>query len=178
MEGWKLTVWSRYRTRLDEVWERKTEPLALAREFRPFLRVTVDDVDGLRRALRETGQGVFGGRVTGPLGLLGIRWPFEILETRPKSLYRDGSHNALYREFEHIHRFEETPAGLVRYVDEVRFVPGFGPSWLSAEITRLLFVHRHHRAARDLPVDGNALARTWLRRERERRPADVAPATA
>jgi ligand-binding SRPBCC domain-containing protein len=176
VETWKLTVWTRFDAPLATVWDQKTEPLALAREFLPYLRVSVEDVDGLRRAMRETGHGVFRGRVTGPLGIFGVAWPFDIRETRPPRYYRDASKNLLYREFLHEHRFEELGTGKVRYVDDVTFVPA-GAGRLTAEVTRLLFVHRHHRAARELKVDDGALARTWLRSTAARVPADVAPTT-
>ena len=178
METWKLTVWTRFDAPLADVWRHKTEPLALAREFQPFLRISVDDVEGLRDAMRTTGRGLFQGRVTGPLGLVGVKWPFDIRETRPERYYRDASKNPLYREFCHEHRFEEMGNGKVRYVDDVTFVPAFAPGRLAAEITRLLFVHRHHRAARELRVDDGALARAWLRTGSHRIPADVAPAAA
>ncbi len=164
MARWRLTVWSRHRASLEEVWARKTEPLDLREELLPWLRITVEDVDGLRRALRETGTGTFAGRVTGPLGILGFDWPFEIRGTRPRRWYRDASRNLLLAAFEHEHRLEVTGDGLVRYVDEVTFSPAFGPGRLTGEVLRALFVHRHHRAARVLPVDGAALGRSWLRR--------------
>ncbi|MBW1879862.1 MAG: hypothetical protein JRJ84_15985 [Deltaproteobacteria bacterium] len=164
MEAWKLTVWSRYRASIDEVWDQKTDPHALAREFLPCLHLRVDDVEGLRQALREAGCGTFAGRVTGPIGLIGLSWPLEVRETRPTVFYCDASHNRLFTEFVHQHRFEQTPAGLVRYVDEVTFTPAFRPRRLVAEVMRALFVHRHRQAARELRVDGDAVARTWLRR--------------
>jgi len=164
VDAWKLTVWSRYRASIEEVWDQKTDPPALAREFLPWLHLRVADVAGLRHALREAGSGTFAGRVTGPIGLVGLSWPLEVRETRPTTYYCDASHNRLFTEFVHRHRFERTPAGQVRYVDEVTFTPAFRPGRLVAEAMRALFVHRHRRAARVLRVDGDAVAHTWLRR--------------
>jgi hypothetical protein len=96
--------------------------------------------------------------------LIGLSWPLEIRETRPPDFYCDASQNRLFTEFLHQHRFEKTPAGLVRYVDEVTFTPAFHPGRLVAEFMRALFVHRHRQAARTLRPDGDAVARTWLRR--------------
>ncbi len=178
MQSWRLTVWTRFRAPVEAVWDLKTDPLALAREFLPWIRVEAKDVDGLRRALRQTGKGTFPGRVTGPLGLIGVAWPFSIQGTEPPRWYRDGSSNLLYADFQHEHRFEPIPGGGCRYVDEVVFTPRAGPSRLSAELTRALFVHRHHRAARELPVEPDAVAHTWLRPALERRPVDVAAPSA
>lgn len=172
MQGWRLTVWSRFVAPEDQVWAHKTDPLTLQHEFPPWLRIHVSNIEGLRRAIRETGTGTFPGRITGPLGIIGMKWPFEIQATRPPRYYRDGSVNAVYGKWVHEHRLEPTPIGMVRYVDDVRFEVKFGR--LGAELTRQLFIERHRRAARFLAADSRAVGRSWLRRLDERVPVDVA----
>jgi hypothetical protein len=162
MAGWKLTVWSRYRASAEQVWQHKTDPEWNSEELGPLFRLVLKDAQGFAAAAREGRHGSFRARLTGPLGVVGLSWPVELRQSRPPTYFRDASRNLLFREWQHEHRVEPTPAGRVRYVDELIFEPaagGFG----AAQFTRALFVHRHYRAARHLQIDGDALAHSWLR---------------
>ena len=162
MAVWTLTVRSTYLTSQHEVWRYKTDPESLAAELGPWLQMTVTDPDALARALRGAAPASFRARVTGPLGLVGLPWPMDIVRSEPELVYQDTSVNALYRRFQHTHRAIPAAAGRVKYVDEVVFEPRLRPSVLTARLTRALFLHRHERAAQDLPLDAVEGTRSWL----------------
>lgn len=166
MGSWTLEVRSTYLATVDEVWAHKTDIAALAAELRP-LRLTVDDPERLQAALRGAAPDRFDGRLTGPLGLLGLPWPMEIRASDPPRRYQDASRNALYREFVHEHRVEPSGAGRVRYVDRVRFTPALRPSAAAAWLTRALFLRRHAITATHLRLDEVEGTRARLSRARD-----------
>jgi len=160
---WKLSVWTRYAAPVDEVWRLKTDVHFLADELGPWLRLRADDPNQLQQALRHTGGGVYSGRMAGPLGLVGLRWPLEVRSSEPLVAYCDSSSNLLYAHFEHRHLFQPTDDDHVRYVDEVVFTPALRPDRLWARLTERTFVRRHHRAARHLAVDPGVVGISVLR---------------
>lgn len=158
-----LRVWTRFLAPVDRVWALKTDPAALADEFRPSMRFSVPDVDALRRALQD-------GEVPKDLDarLLpggappGVPWPIHFDRWERNKVYRDTSENALYARYEHEHLFEETPDGC-RYVDAVTFTPRNPLQKASAIATQRFFQHRHRVAAKRLPSDPQATAVAVLR---------------
>ena len=51
---WRLRVWTRYRCDASRVWAYKTDPELLAREFRPYVHLTMSsaDQDAVRQVLQ------------------------------------------------------------------------------------------------------------------------------
>lgn len=157
-----LRVWTRFYAPVERVWAMKTDPAALAEEFRPFARFAVDDPEDVARALRGEVPVEVQARIL-PGGVPpGIAWPLRIEAVEPGRRYRDTSENVLFSRYEHEHLFEETPDGC-RYVDAVTFVPRNPAQKASAILTRRLFIHRHRVAARRLPTDPQATGVAMLR---------------
>jgi hypothetical protein len=172
----RLTVWSVYEATPDAVFAHKSDVRALRDELLPFARMTVDDPEGLQRALRGAAPGRFRGKLCGPLGVVGLPWPFDIRASHPPDFYRDASVNALYTSFDHTHRVEAAGPGLSRYTDDVTFEPRFGDAF-AAWVLRELFLHRHRRTALTLAASPAHPTRAWLRPGRGSAPAFVtAPA--
>lgn len=163
MATWRLTVWSVFAASPEAVFAYKTDPDRLRHELGPLVRATTADPEALARAMRHTGDGAFDLRLTGPIGLVGVTWPVQIVRSDPPRSYQDDSVNASFLAWRHEHRVEPVTASLTRYVDDVTFTPRARPSVLTAAVMRALFVHRHQRAARDLPAQD--VGRTWLRRD-------------
>lgn len=157
-----LRVWTRFYAPVEAVWAQKTDPAALAEEFRPFARFVSDEPDRVARALRGEVPMEIHARLQ-PGGVPpGIAWPLRVEAVEEGRRFRDTSVNALFSRFEHEHLFEETPDGC-RYVDAVTFVPRNPLQKATAIATRRFFIHRHHVAARRLPTDPQATGVAMLR---------------
>ncbi len=157
-----LRVWTRFLAPPDQVWLLKTDPAALAAEFRPFLSLRVGDPRPLADALDRGEPATVDARLC-PRGLpFGVRWPIHLRGGTRPTVYTDASENRIYSRFEHEHRFEPTSDGC-RYLDAVTFVPALPASKLVAILTRRFFVHRHTVAARRLPSDPQATGVSVLR---------------
>ncbi len=168
-----LRVWTRFLAPVEDVWRLKTDPGALAAEFRPLASFCVKDGDALRRALD--------GQVPAQLDasfrlarLLPVAWPLRMESVVAGVSYRDTSTNRLFSRFEHDHLFEPTPDGC-RYVDAVTFVSTIPAQKATAILTKRLFEHRHAVAAKRLPTDpeatGVAVLRVLVEDEDEQRKA-------
>lgn len=182
MSQWTLTVRSTFLATQPTVWSHKTDPEALSREFSPWLTLTVPDPAAVQRAMRERTMPdepprTFRGRIGGPLGLITLPWPMTIEATEPPEWYRDASDNALYSAFSHTHHVRASGPGRTVYIDEVVFTPRIRPSWLTAQATRALFLHRHARAALELPADAVEGTRATLARGTSVVRAPLHPAT-
>ncbi len=158
---WRLRVWTRFLATTEEVWRLKTDPAALADEFRPWIWFTMSSAD--QAALASImGEPDGTGRVCMRLWPSGLRWDMDIEVLQHGMAYRDRSSNAVYRQWEHTHRIIPASDATV-YVDEVRFVPAVpGAKWL-ASVTRALFEHRHHRASKRLPAEPGTVGVSVLR---------------
>ena len=154
----RLRVWTRYYSTVDEVWEVKTDPACVAAEFRPWLHFSADDTDGLVEAVR-TGHAM---ETSARLLPLGVRWPINLVESVPRERFYDTSINALFTRFEHTHVFQPTSDGC-RYVDDLVFTPALTASKMIAVLTRRLFIHRHRIASRRLNPDGRTVGTSVLR---------------
>jgi hypothetical protein len=148
----------------EQVWNAKTDPAALLREFKPFFTLTVPDPAALARAIRGDAPQRFDARLGGPLGLLTIPWPMRIDSSTPITSYQDSSTNLLYSAFHHTHRVQPSGKHRVCYTDEVVFTPRLRPSILTAYTTRALFLHRHAQAAKELDLDEVEGIKTHLHR--------------
>jgi hypothetical protein len=164
MAEWSLTVRSTYMATPEHVWNAKTDPAALLREFRPFFTLTVPDPNALAQAMRGDSPQQFEARLGGPIGLLTIPWPMRIDASTPITSYRDSSENLLYSAFHHTHRVQPSGRHRVCYTDEVVFTPRIRPSILTAHTTRALFLHRHAQSAKELELDAVEGTRAWLNR--------------
>jgi ligand-binding SRPBCC domain-containing protein len=161
----QLSCSTRFFASADEVWAIKTDPKALAAEFEPFFRFT-GDLDALRACLRGEGlPRTVEARIWAGV-LPTVSWPFQFVEHVDGSHFVDRSDNALFSEWEHIHRVE-VASDAVRYLDLVRFTPRFGPPHLVGRMVEELFKHRHRRAARKLSSDARATGVALLREDRE-----------
>jgi ligand-binding SRPBCC domain-containing protein len=149
----------------ERVWAAKTESSALNDEFMPWLRMSVQDPDGLDAGLRGDG---LPRRIQGqvwPLGVVpGPAWTIEIVEYEHERLYVDRGESALFSSWEHRHELQ-VASDAVYYVDAVSFEPRWGPPELVARAVQRLFIHRHQRCARGFDTDGKATAICRLRQE-------------
>jgi ligand-binding SRPBCC domain-containing protein len=155
-----LRVWTRFYATPEEVWAIKTDPEALAAEFQPWLRFSMDG-EALRRAIEGGGGGEVASTLR-PLGLpFGVGWPIRLgPATRPVA-YSDSSENRIFSRFQHQHSIERTGDGC-RYVDAVTFAPRMLPKAVGL-MTERLFRHRHAVAARRLKSDPQATGVSVLR---------------
>lgn len=157
-----LRVWTRFLAPRERVWLQKTDPAALAEEFRPYARFTVADRDALARALHgEVPQDVAARLLPGGLPP-GVPWPLHVDRFEVGRMYRDTSVNALFSRFEHEHLFEDTKDGC-RYTDAVTFVPTLPLQKATAIAVQRFFQHRHRVAARRLATDPQATGVAVLR---------------
>jgi ligand-binding SRPBCC domain-containing protein len=154
----RLRVWTRYFSTVEEVWAVKTDPACVAAEFRPWLHFTSDSADELVAAVRGGGSTTASARLL-PLG---VRWPIHLTGSTPGEQFSDTSVNALFSRFEHTHVFEPTPDGC-RYIDDVVFTPALPAAKLTAILTRRLFVHRHRVASQRLSPDDRTIGTSVLR---------------
>ena len=155
-----LRVWTRFFASPEEVWAAKTDPVALAKEFRPYLSFSAD-AEAMSRAFQSGVPTDIPAKLR-PLGLpLGISWPVRIGEVRRPELYSDTSENKIYSRFSHVHSIEVTPDGC-RYIDAVTFAPRAFPK-ATALLTERLFRHRHRVSAKSLSADPQATGVTVLR---------------
>ena len=154
----RLRVWTRYYSPIDEVWAVKTDPSFMKAELRPYVQLSVDDADALMDAVR-------GGRplrTDARLLPFGLGWPIELVESIPGESFRDTSTNAIFSRYEHSHIFQSTVDGC-RYIDDVVFTPSLPASKMTAILTRRLFVHRHRVASERLPADARTVGTSVLR---------------
>lgn len=156
----QLRVWTRFFASPDEVWALKTDPAALADEFRPYFRFSAD-AEAMRRAFAGALPADIQAKLR-PMGLpIGLSWPVHLSEaTRPET-YTDSSENKLYSRFSHQHRIELTPDGC-RYIDHVVFRPRL-LSKPVALLTERLFKHRHRVSGARLDSDPQATGVSVLR---------------
>ena len=161
---WSLTVRSTYLATPEQVWNAKTDPASLLREFSPYFTLTVANPHRLAQAMRGDAPQKFDARLGGPLGLLTIPWPMRIDSSTPIMSYQDSSKNLLYSAFHHTHRIQPSGKHRVCYTDEVVFTPRMRPSLFTAHTTRALFLHRHVQAAKELHLDEVEGTRAWLNR--------------
>jgi len=160
-EAWRLRVWTRFLATADEVWRLKTDPAALSNEFRPWIWFTMSSADqATLAAILSEPDGV--GRVRARLWPSGVRWDMDIEMLQLGTTYRDRSTNGVYREWEHTHRIIPASDATV-YVDEVRFVPVVPRAKWLASMTRVLFEHRHYRAAKRLSAEAGTIGVSVLR---------------
>ena len=149
----RLRVWTRYFSPIDEVWAVKTDPACMTAELRPYFQLSVDDADALREAVRG-GRSL---RTDARLLPFGLGWPIELVESVPGESFKDTSSNAIFSRYEHSHIFQSTVDGC-RYIDDVVFTPSLPASKMTAIITRRLFVHRHRVASERLSADARTVA--------------------
>ncbi len=155
-----LRVWTRFLAPVEDVWRIKTDPAALAAEFKPYAAFSFDAA-GLSRALAGDVPVELSARLR--LGqLLPVAWPIRLESAVLHTSYRDTSVNRLFSRFEHDHLFETTPDGC-RYIDAVTFVSTLPAQKATAILTKRLFEHRHAVAAGLLPTDPQATAISVLR---------------
>jgi len=153
-----LRVSSRFLATPESVWALKTDPENLREEFLPWLRLSVDDLESLRSALKgEELPRTIDARIWAVLA-----WPIQLTEYEEGASYCDRSQNAVFEEWEH-HHVLQPASDAVRYLDAVTFTSRIGPPWLVARLVEALFVHRHRRAARKLPTDARATGVSILR---------------
>ncbi len=152
-----LRVSTRFKAPLEEVWALKTDPEKLRQEFQPWLHLSVADAPALAQALQ--GKGL---PRTIDCRIWGLPWPIEVTECSPGARFCDRSENALFDLWEHEHRFEQA-SDAAFYLDAVTFTPRWGPPHLVARAVEALFVHRHRKAAQQLPTDQKATAVSMLR---------------
>lgn len=155
-----LRVWTRFLAPLEDVWKLKTDPAAIAAEFRPYHSFSMND-EAIRAAL--------GGDVPADIPasfrvgrMVPIAWPIHLAAAQHHVSYRDTSTNQLFSRFEHDHLFEVTPDGC-RYIDAVTFVSTVPAQKLTAILLKRMFEHRHAVAARALPTDPQATGISVLR---------------
>jgi ligand-binding SRPBCC domain-containing protein len=154
----RLRVWTRYFSTVDEVWAVKTDPACIAAELRPFVQLSAEDADGLIEAVRA-GRPM---RSDARLLPFGVDWPIELSESVPGEFFKGTTTNAIFSRFEHTHTFQPTSDGC-RYVDDVVFTPALPAAKMIAILTRRLFVHRHRVAAERLSPDGRTVGTSVLR---------------
>jgi len=156
--AFRLLVWTRYFASVEAVWSLKTDPVALADEFRPYVFFHMKKTDEFSTAMAQ-GQPFAAEARLMPWG---IRWPMKMEEVVPHVRFRDTSSNRLYKNFEHVHLFEETSDGC-RYIDQVTFTPALPANKLIAIFTKRLFEHRHRVAAGRLSADRRTIGVSVLR---------------
>ncbi len=156
-----LRVWTRFLAPVEAVWALKTDPSAIAAEFRPTMRFCMAE-GGLARALAGPLPADIDARLrVGPFPP-GFAWPLRIEAVETHARIRDTSTNALYSRFEHEHLFETTPDGC-RFIDALTFVSRAPTQKLFAILTKRMFEQRHRVAALRLPTDPQATAVSVLR---------------
>ena len=157
---WRLRVWTRFIAGPEEVWSLKTDPDALAAEFRPFGYFSFSDAE------RSTMQAAFEEASSCSLRLrippFGLEWPMNMDVIEKERVYRDRSSNRLFKEWSHYHRIEPSSDGAL-YVDEVVFVSALPKHQWIANLTKHLFIHRHKKAARHLPTEFGTVGVAMLR---------------
>lgn len=157
---WRLRVWTRFRASPEEVWAIKTDPDALAAEFRPFGYFSLSETE------RSMMQAAFSEASSCALRLrippFGLEWPMNIDVVENERIYRDRSSNSIYQEWSHYHRIVPSSDGAL-YVDEVVFVSALPVDRWLAKLTKNLFVHRHKMAARCLPTEFGTVGVAMLR---------------
>lgn len=156
-----LRVWTRFLVPVEEVWARKTDPTALAAEFRPYASFCFADETAVRRA--------FAGDVPATLDAtlrlgraLPFKWPIQVESVVPRSSIREVSSGRLFSRWEHDRLFEPTPDGC-RYVDAITFTSTSPAQKITAILTKRLFEHRHKVAAATLASDPEATGVAVLR---------------
>ena len=153
-------MWTRFRASPEEVWAIKTDPDALAAEFRPFGYFSLSETERsmMRAAFSEASSCALRLRIP-PFGL---EWPMNIDVVENHRIYRDRSSNRIFKEWSHYHRIEPSSDGAL-YVDEVVFVSALPGDRRLAKLTKSLFVHRHKMAARSLPTEFGTVGVAMLR---------------
>jgi ligand-binding SRPBCC domain-containing protein len=156
----KLRVWTRYFTSVEEVWAHKTTPAHLLAELPYWARpaLSAKDIDTLREAILHNRPAEVSARV----GLLKLSWPIRLVHSAPPLLFEDHSENRMFSRFEHRHQLEEAPDGC-RYIDQVTFTPRGPSAKLSALSLKWVFERRHRVAARHLPADQRTIGTAVLR---------------
>ena len=152
-----LRVSTRFLASKDRVWAHKTDVEELRREFLPWIHLSVAEPEALAAAL--AGQGL---PQTVDCRVWGLFWPIQVTECVPGERFCDRSDNALFEQWEHEHRFEQA-SDATFYLDAITFTPRWGPPHLVARAVEALFVHRHRRAAAELPTEAKATAVSMLR---------------
>lgn len=151
-----LRVWTRFFDSPARVWEEKTSPAGVAREFPFWAPFSVADEEGLRAALAS-------GRPFETTASLGpVPWPLSVERVEPGVAFVDRSTNALFHTWRHEHRVEPTTDG-ARYIDTVTFAPALRASKLQAIATERFFVRRHRAAAQALSADTRTIGVSALR---------------
>ena len=160
-EAWRLKVWTRFLAPPEAVWRLKTDPEALAAEFRPWIWFTMSAQDRgvVSDALSRSGREAC---VSARLWPPGIQWEMNLEVVEPGRVYRDCSSNRLYQQWDHRHEILPASDGTL-YIDDVRFVPALGAPKAMARLTRTLFEYRHRRAARSLPTERGTVGVAVLR---------------
>lgn len=158
---WRLRVWTRFLCDPQTVWRYKTDPQTLAREFKPYVSMTMSDVD--QDAVVRALEGRAGpARVRARLSPPGIQWPMEVVLVEPGEAYRDTSSNALFKSWIHDHRILSASDGCL-YVDEIVFVPALPYCKATALTMERLTKHRHRVAAQHLPAEVGGVGVSALR---------------
>lgn len=158
---WRLRVWTRFLCEPQAVWVHKTDPQVLAREFRPYVYMTMSEADQevLRRTLAtDSGHA----SVRARLSPLGIDWPMDITLIEPGLHYRDVSTNALFKSWTHDHSILSASDGCL-YVDELVFVSALPFCKATALTMERLMKHRHRVAAQHLPAEPGGIGVSVLR---------------
>jgi ligand-binding SRPBCC domain-containing protein len=153
-----LRVWTRFFETQERVWDVKTDPAQLAKEFPWGLGISLAKPDLLARAFSDARPC----ELPATLGFMRLAWPLRMEAIEPHRRFRDSSENALFSRYEHEHLFESTPDG-TRYIDKLIFQPAVPAAKLLAIATRRLFVHRHQVAARHLRADARTIGVSILR---------------
>lgn len=161
---WQVSVSTRFRGTLAEVWALQSDPDKVRAMMGPLWSFRIGDADRFRAAIASASEGRFDGKLAGPIGLFGLAWPFELREVKPLECFVDESSNQVFESFVHRHRLEAANDGFVRYTDELRFVPRRGPEAMIADLVRRVFVRRHLRAATWMEADSQARAVSVVRR--------------
>ena len=158
---WRLRVWTRFLCEPTTVWAYKTDPEMLAREFRPYLFMTMSDADqeAVRRTLSTEAARV---EVRARLSPPGLDWPMEIMLVEPGLHYRDVSSNALFEHWAHDHQILSASDGCL-YIDDLVFVSALPFCKATALAMERLMKHRHTVAARHLPAELGAIGVSVLR---------------
>ena len=158
---WRLRVWTRFLCEPATVWAHKTDPEMLAREFRPYVFMTMSGAD--QEVVRRTlSTGAEHTEVLARLSPPGLDWPMAITVVEPGRHYRDVSRNALFKHWAHDHQILSASDGCL-YIDDLVFVSALPFCKATALTMERLMKHRHSVAARHLPAEPGAVGVSVLR---------------
>lgn len=152
---WKIIVWSTYEASPADLWSVRTDPALLVTALPRWLRVSLDDPDGLTAALTDGAEGPFAATVV--VAGASFPWSMRIVDHLAPLRLTVEADSRLFRSYSHRHRLERAIGGKVRMVDELVIDPAVRPRRAVAWATRQVIAALHRSLADQVPFPAIAV---------------------